>query len=334
MKQKILILLCLIAILWNLFLHQNVEASEATFDSGRVIVSGGYNSYDEIRNQSRQESKELEKTLTSKGYVLISGRHQKINEEDVKMLTENSFTYFWFTSYLKQSGEDDKYHVYVYQDSLKDYLNAVQDDTFEPFQLYGLDAELSYGAVVIDYHYWDSVEAVGSYSTEWGEAIADNPYAGYLYVSTPIDVVITFESTTKKVYYEIPFSSENPKPVKMLDDTYIIKNVNWLSVDSYEETIPFKNYIRISETYSQPDNPYFLSLYEFANKYDMIEIEDTERKPIAEPWNLQKETAIVEEPEETPKSLLWVWILAGFLGAVFSGIILRIYLNNRKKEQK
>ena len=62
MKRKILILLCLIAILWNLFLHQNVEASEATFDSGRVIVSGGYNSYDEIRNQSRQESKELEKT--------------------------------------------------------------------------------------------------------------------------------------------------------------------------------------------------------------------------------------------------------------------------------
>ncbi len=328
MKKRIGIMIALFLTLWNTKTWMNVKAKEAEFDSGRIIVSGGRNEYDGIRNQSRQESKELAEKLSSENYVLISGSHKEISEEELRLLTDNDMSFFWFTAYLEM--DEDNYQVYVYRDSLKDYINAVQTDTFVPFQPYGLDAELSYGAVMIDYSLWDSVEAVGTYSDEWGSRIQDNPYVGYLYVSTPVDVVITFESTTKKVYYEIPFSAENPQPVRMLYDTYIIRHINRLNVDSYEETLPFENYIRISETHSDADNPYILSLYEFADKYDLIEIEEnTERQPIAEPWEIQKETTIVEQPEEKETPIpVWVWILTAIAGAGLSGMAIRFYQRN------
>lgn len=260
-----------------IFILSGISASAETgmryrFDDeyGNWITLGGINEWNGTKARSREETENLELTLTENGYMLISGNDMSISmSEYTQFLDERTF---WFSRYMKKQEPDwNLYKVYVYEPSFRDYQTQISGKIKEP-ERYTIQ-ELSESTVVIDYKYWDMDEAVGTISYNFNDNIPDYCESGYIQIRSQVDCEVTLLQAYTRQYYQFYIKKNQPLLVRVVTGCYHITSVNEQSINdnisnSGEDTLPYNNQIQIG-THHTIDNPYSIELFSLVSKYNI-----------------------------------------------------------------
>ena len=296
---------------------------------------GGLNFYNGVNygekgepSEREAEMQQLESTLRNDGYICLFGKYPDVKEEDYqKYLScfpreEDSVIYAFYHDVNTEYST-----VYVYEPAW-DYIMA---ETLKGVIDTETDVVVAQTIVHINRQGIESIKKVGTHSDEWGDNIKDEDCA-YIKVTTPINVVITFESNDTHVFYDIPFEA-GKTTIKIRRGNYLIRNINSITVDDDEELLPFKNNINISKENGDKKHAYNLELQEFANKYLGTGDKIDSGKVSDDNYEVSAESVEIVPEKENKSNKAGTVIIIIFLSFVLAGGIL-FYMSKHKKDDE
>jgi hypothetical protein len=247
-------------------------------EEGNWIAIGGRNEFDEVKAASREETERLESTLILNDYILVTTDKMAILYDDyIKFRDSHSF---WFSAYIV---DKEPYwltkKLYVYKPSFDDYMEQL--DSPNGLKRYTIE-EINNSSVLIDYGYWDSVEAVGTISDIFNDNIPSYCDTGYMEIDANINCEVKLLQAGTRRYYVFYVHKNTPFIVRLPIGCYHVVGVNNTDIpdnidNSGESTLPYNNQIQIQLQHTI-DNPYIIQLNELSEKYRLKDV-DISGKP-------------------------------------------------------
>lgn len=312
-------------------------------EEGNLIAIGGRNEFDEVKANSREETKRLESTLLLNDYILVTSDKMSILYDDYIKFRDSHL--FWFSTYIV---DEEPYwsskKLYVYKPSFDDYMEQLESES--GLKRYTIE-EISNSSVLIDYAYWDNLDAIGTVSDIFNDNIPSYCDTGYLKIDSSINCEVKLLQAGTRRYYIFYIHKGNPFVVRVPTGCYHVVGVNNTDIpdninNSGESTLPYNNQIQI-QTQHTIDNPYLIQLYDLSEKYklkdtdisgkpDYSVVNDTEFYPIED---IEDNTAVISDTDNSENEKqpvdTFVWVLLISICSV--GIIWLIATINKHKKE-
>ncbi len=312
-------------------------------EEGNLIAIGGRNEFDEVKANSREETKRLESTLLLNDYILVTSDKMSILYDDYVKFRDSHL--FWFSTYIV---DEEPYwsskKLYVYKPSFDDYMEQL--DSESGLKRYTIE-EISNSSVLIDYAYWDNLDAIGTVSDIFNDNIPSYCDTGYLQIDSNINCEVKLLQAGTRRYYIFYVHKGSPFIVKLPTGCYHVVGVNNTDIpdniyNSGESTLPYNNQIQL-QTQHTIDSPYLIQLYELSEKYKLKDVDisgkpdysvvnDTEFYPIED---IEDNTAVISDTDNSENEKqpvdTFVWVL--LISICLVGIIwLIVTIGKHKKE--
>lgn len=289
---------------------------------GNWVYEGGINSFNGIECKSEKETKELEKKLQKRGYVLVNTDDREITDTEYDVLCKIGFT---FADYLNPNNIFKWTHSKVYFDknSLKRLMKSkdcIDDMAF-------LEAETS--TVILDYGYWYSKAMAGKLSDQYGDNIPVWDKTGYVKMISTEDIQVVLHNIGLNVYFSFTIKKDEPYVVRMISGNYQVVEINGLGFDD-EKALPNNNNITIGE--QDKDAPYEIDFSEVVEKYGIKKTDNKEYKvgkKYEQPSTKKVIVVDTEQKKETKKDVKIAVI--GIVGTLLLILVIAIIRNRKRR---
>lgn len=351
MKRKILAAVSAILMLFSLqatavYAEETEETTEHDviyyqYGDGIPVRQGGVNSIDGVKAESKEETEQLEASIRSQDYILVTTDDKEITDEEFEQFALG----YYYPPYYKYFDRNNeyywtKYKVYVY----KPCYEAAMEQLEEKQCVEALtDGELATSTVVIDYSCWYEKERAGKILDEYNDNIPEwYTETGYLQISTSMEVDVTLELVYEHTRYKFRVSPQEPFLVRLKAGEYNVRVLNTTDVSEAEEAVPYDNTIQV-QTINTKDKPLELDL---SNTVQTLGVQplapdepfddgiDDSAEEETTGYSLTEERVEVQE-QETPEKeeqshRIWTIIFISVGGIAVLVIIILIVITKKK----
>lgn len=346
-------------LLFTSFVNSSVYASEPTgkfpeseteqentshikwyrIEGGHYFRSGGINKLDGVIRKTKEETVKLEEELRKSNYVLVNSENRDISDEEYNLLAENCDLLSVGNWILKENGYHNTYYkVYIYKPIYYDIIYQLKTEG----KLSSRTAREETGStVVVNYAEWYHRERVGKIVNEFNDNIPDWYTTGFLLITSPIDICITFEFTNGNYYNRLYVKANEDFLVEVITGGYIVKSINNTSITWDESSLIYNNNIQVTPKHTK-DNPKELNIETVVKKYNIPSLEDIENKPDyswANRHNIPATQIFEEETElkvtnkgkekNNTKTLWSIIFICAFILMTSTGVVVYKYYRKR-----